>query len=133
MYIQQNSSCCLQHNGHTSIPLDKKTSGVSQLVDKDLGKVRKFIEKNFPTNIIQDYVEFETGHNLSAASIQNLRRTVMNDSHGNVDMTLAESLLQYLESVDGLEYKCLTGSYDEATDCVTVRQPLYYIIIVDDM
>jgi hypothetical protein len=122
MCIRQNSGCCLSHNDHTMIPFDKRTSGVSQLEDEDLGKVRKFIEKNFPTNIIQDYIEFETGHNLSAASIRNLRRTVMNDSHGNVDMTPVESLLQYLESVDGLEYKCLTGSYDEATDCVTVRQ-----------
>ena len=122
MYIRQNSGYCLSYNGHTSTPFDKRTSCASQLVDKDLEKVRKFIEK-LSNQHNPRLCEFETGHNLSAALIQNFRRTVLNNSHaGNVDMTPAGSLLHYLESFSGLEYKTLTGPYDEATDCVTVHQ-----------
>ena len=47
---------------------------------------------------------------------------MLRQDNGNEDVTAAQSLLNYLESVDGLEYKTLTGTYDEATDCVTVRQ-----------
>ena len=84
--------------------------------------IHKFFRKNFPTNIIQDYIELETGHTLSTSSLRKLRSIVLHQDNGDKDLTAAQSLLNYLESVDGLEYKTLIGTYDEATDCVTVRQ-----------
>jgi len=50
----------------------------------------------------------------------------LHQDNGDKDVTAAQSLLNYLESVDGLEYKTLIGTYDEATDCVTVRQQNKY-------
>ena len=110
--------------GHFMIPLEKRTTGTKDLHDIELGKLHEFVLRNFPSNVIQDFIEFKTGQTLtlSMSALRSSRSNVLKKSHGNVDMTPAKSLLHFLESVDGLEYKVLTGTYDEATDRVSVCQ-----------
>ena len=126
MYVRKNRGCCLSHNEHSSVPFEKRITGLNDLPDHDLGKIGKFTKKNFPSTIIRDYVELETGHSLSNSSIRKLQSIVLNQAHGNEDMTPAQSLINYLESVPGLEYKTLTRTYGEAVDLVTVRQQNKY-------
>jgi len=122
MFLRQSSGCCLSHFGHFVVPPEKRMTGTKDLADVDIGKLSEFMARNFPTSVIQDFIEFETGQTLSTSAIRSFRRTVLKKSHDDKDMTPAESLLHFLDSVDGLEYKTLTGTYDEATDCVSVRQ-----------
>jgi hypothetical protein len=122
MFLRQCSGCNLSHFGHFVIPPEHRLSGTKDLPEVDLGKLSEFMSMNFPTNVIQDFIEFETGQTLSMSAIRSFRRTVLKKSHDGKDMTPAESLLHFLDSVEGLEYKILTGTYDEASDCVSVRQ-----------
>ena len=42
-FLRKNGGCCLSHNGHTSIPFEKRITGANDLPDHDLGKIGKFI------------------------------------------------------------------------------------------
>ena len=122
MFLHQSSGCNLLHFGHFVVPPEKRVSGTKDLADVDVGKLSEFMSRNFPTSVIQDFIEFETGQTLSISAIRSFRRTVLKKSHVDRDMTPSECLLHFLDSVDELEYKILTGTYAEATDCVSVRQ-----------
>ena len=121
-FLRQCSGCNFSHFGHFVVPPEHRVSGTKDLPELDVGKLNEFLSRNFPTSVIQDFIEFETGQTLSMSAIRSFRRTVLNKSHDGKDMTPAESLLHFLDSVEGLEYKILTGTYDEASDCVSVRQ-----------
>ena len=57
MFLRRNSGCCLLHCGHFMIPLKKRTTGTKDLHDIELGKLHEFVLRNFPSNVIQDFIE----------------------------------------------------------------------------
>ena len=67
-----------------------------------LARLESSSKKN-PSSIIWDYVELEPRHSLSNSSMCKLQSIVLEQANGNEDVTAAQSLINFLDSVPGLE------------------------------
>ena len=98
--------------------------GNRDVTTKDLDTMKSLLENNIPSVLGSEWLAVVNGCRLSSDAVKSLRQSVMVDKHsdGNINGTTAEKFFYKLSTTDGVEYTCLTGSYDEALETVRVTK-----------
>ena len=86
--------------------------------------MKLLLENNIPLVLVNEWLAVVNGCRLSSDAVKSLRQSVMVDKHSNenINGTTAEKFFYKLSTTDGVEYTCLTGSYDEALETVRLTK-----------
>ena len=122
-FIRKNCSACFTHNDHIRIDPKHRATTTKNLDAQSMTNIKKLIEKHCSSSSIIDFVEVQSGIKLSTKNVAKLRsKILLNSDRKRVGESTAESLLRMLHEKEGLRYTVFTGTYEQASDLVTVRR-----------
>ena len=122
-FVRKNCNACFTHNNHIRIDPEHRGTTTKNLDVSSMTNIKKLIEKHCSSTSIIDFVEVHSGIKLSKQNIAKLRSKILLSSDKKREgETTAESLLRMLHEKEGLRYTVFTGTYEQASDLVTVRR-----------
>ena len=122
-FIRRNCNACFTHNGHIRIDPEHRATTTKNLDAQSMTNIKKLIEKHCSSSTIIDFIDVQTGIKISKQNVAKLRsKILLNSDKKREGETTAETMLRMLHEKDGLRYTVFTGTYQQATDLVTVRR-----------
>ena len=123
LFVRANSGVNFQHNGHDFVPREHTKDSLSNIPRKSLDFAITLLEKNMPNNIVNAILETQSGRSLTSDSLKQLRNVVLNKKHQKTKgESAADTLKRIMDTTDGCNYICMTGSVNEARQRVRVHK-----------
>ena len=122
-FIRANGGRNFVHTGHSPVEREVSNAPLSNISRPTLDTVKKLLEANVPTNMINSLLEVMENQTLSAPSLTHLQKLVLQNKH---DIQPKEStgttLIKLLENKPGCEFVYMTGSFNQAMKKVRLHK-----------
>ena len=123
MRVRANGGRNFLHTGHSFASKEHTNDSLRTLPKANRQTAVDLIEENVPTNFIKILLEVQTGRSITSDSLRQLRNTVLNEKHQKgKDETTATCLKRIMDNTDGCRYFLMTGTVDQARNCVRVHK-----------
>lgn len=120
-YIRKFGNGCHHHNGHYKLLSQQVKARSSDVETDELERVMNQLKSNIPANAIQTLLIQQTGINISAAQLRNLRKKCRSCivMEGN---SPAQRLISSLDENPDIEYVAYIAQVSTARDLLTIKK-----------
>ena len=122
-FIRANGGRNFVHTGHSPVEREVSNAPLSNISRPTLDTVKKLLEANVPTNMINSLLEVMENQTLSAISLKHLRKLVLHKKHGiQPKESTGTTIIKLLEKNSGCEFVYMTGSFNQAMKKVRLHK-----------